>query len=31
MSSDGVHPNDAGYEVIAHRLRELGYDPLISP
>lgn len=31
MSSDGVHPNDHGYEVIADRLRELGYDPLSSP
>jgi len=28
MSSDGVHPNDDGYEVIADRLRELGYAPL---
>jgi lysophospholipase L1-like esterase len=27
MSPDGVHPNDQGYEVIANRLRELGYDP----
>ncbi len=27
MSSDGVHPNDHGYEVIADRLRELGYGP----
>ncbi len=31
MSPDGVHPNDKGYEVIAERLRELGYDPLSSP
>lgn len=31
MSSDGVHPNDAGYIVIADRLRELGYVPLSSP
>jgi lysophospholipase L1-like esterase len=30
MSSDGVHPNDAGYEVIADRLQELGYHPLSS-
>jgi lysophospholipase L1-like esterase len=30
MSSDGVHPNDDGYEVIADRLRELGYSPLSS-
>jgi lysophospholipase L1-like esterase len=30
MSPDGVHPNDAGYEVIAGRLRELGYAPLNS-
>ena len=28
MSPDGVHPNDAGYEVIARELRELGYRPL---
>ena len=28
MSSDGVHPNDEGYGVIANRLRELGYGPL---
>jgi lysophospholipase L1-like esterase len=27
-SQDGVHPNDEGYEVIAGRLRELGYSPL---
>jgi lysophospholipase L1-like esterase len=31
MSPDGVHPNDAGYEHIADRLRELGYGPLDSP
>jgi lysophospholipase L1-like esterase len=31
MSHDGVHPNDGGYEVIADRLRELGYGPLGSP
>jgi len=30
LSSDGVHPNDDGYEIIADRLRELGYDPLSS-
>jgi lysophospholipase L1-like esterase len=28
ISQDGVHPNDEGYEVIAERLRELGYGPL---
>jgi lysophospholipase L1-like esterase len=28
MSPDGVHPNDAGYEVIARELRGLGYGPL---
>ena len=28
MSSDGVHPNDEGYGVIAKRLWELGYGPL---
>jgi lysophospholipase L1-like esterase len=27
ISQDGVHPNDEGYEVIAGRLRELGYNP----
>ena len=31
MSPDGVHPNDHGYEVIADRLRELGYGPLSPP
>jgi lysophospholipase L1-like esterase len=31
MSSDGVHPNGRGYEVIADRLRELGYGPLTPP
>jgi lysophospholipase L1-like esterase len=31
LSSDGVHPNDDGYEIIADRLRELGYGPLSSP
>jgi lysophospholipase L1-like esterase len=30
MSLDGVHPNDDGYEVLADRLRELGYGPLSS-
>ncbi len=30
MSSDGVHPDDHGYEVIADRLRDLGYGPLNS-
>ena len=28
ITPDGVHPNDEGYEVIAERLRELGYSPL---
>jgi lysophospholipase L1-like esterase len=28
ISQDGLHPNDEGYEVIAQRLRELGYGPL---
>jgi len=28
ISQDGLHPNDEGYEVIAGRLRELGYKPL---
>jgi lysophospholipase L1-like esterase len=28
ISQDGLHPNDEGYEVIAERLRELGYGPL---
>lgn len=28
LSQDGTHPNDEGYEVIAARLRDLGYSPL---
>jgi lysophospholipase L1-like esterase len=28
ISQDRVHPNDEGYEIIAERLRELGYSPL---
>jgi lysophospholipase L1-like esterase len=28
VNSDGVHPNDEGYQVIAEQLRELGYKPL---
>ncbi|MDQ3912549.1 MAG: SGNH/GDSL hydrolase family protein [Actinomycetota bacterium] len=28
IGPDGVHPTDEGYEVIAERLRELGYYPL---
>jgi lysophospholipase L1-like esterase len=28
ISQDRLHPNDQGYEVIAQRLRELGYSPL---
>lgn len=28
IGPDGVHPTDEGYEVIAERLRELGYHPL---
>ena len=28
ISQDRLHPNDEGYEVIAQRLRELGYGPL---
>ena len=28
VNPDGVHPNDEGYQVIAERLRELGYSPL---
>lgn len=28
ISQDGVHPNDEGYEVIAEKLREVGYAPL---
>ncbi|HET6260660.1 MAG TPA: SGNH/GDSL hydrolase family protein, partial [Chloroflexia bacterium] len=27
ISQDGLHPNDEGYEIIAGRLRELGYNP----
>ncbi|CAA9442615.1 MAG: hypothetical protein AVDCRST_MAG28-558 [uncultured Rubrobacteraceae bacterium] len=29
VSQDGLHPNDEGYEVIAGRLRDLGYSPLV--
>jgi lysophospholipase L1-like esterase len=29
ISQDRVHPNDEGYEVIAGRLRELGYNPFM--
>lgn len=29
LGQDGVHPNDEGYEVIAGRLRDLGYSPLV--
>lgn len=28
MSADGLHPNDKGYRVIAHQLKELGYEPM---
>lgn len=28
MLPDGLHPDDSGTEVIAERLRELGYEPL---
>lgn len=28
MSPDGIHPNDAGYAIVAERLRALGYGPL---
>ena len=28
ISPDGLHPNDRGYEEIAGRLQELGYEPL---
>jgi lysophospholipase L1-like esterase len=28
MSEDGLHPNDKGYQVMAERLRSLGYEPL---
>jgi lysophospholipase L1-like esterase len=31
ISSDGIHPNDDGYEAIADGLRELGFGPLNSP
>ena len=29
INQDGVHPNDEGYEIIAGRLRDLGYGPLV--
>jgi lysophospholipase L1-like esterase len=28
VNPDGVHPNDEGYQVVAERLREVGYSPL---
>ncbi|HZH91940.1 MAG TPA: DUF4214 domain-containing protein [Pyrinomonadaceae bacterium] len=31
MSSDGIHPNDTGHEVIAAQFRALGYQPLVTP
>ena len=31
MSEDGLHPNDKGYWVIADRLGNLSYEPLIPP
>ena len=30
LSPDGLHPDDSGYEMIADRLRGLGYKPLRS-
>jgi hypothetical protein len=30
-TSDGIHPNDRGAEVIAQALRDLGYEPVIKP
>ena len=31
LSSDGVHPNDTGHDIIAGQFRALGYQPLITP
>ncbi|HKP71712.1 MAG TPA: GDSL-type esterase/lipase family protein [Pyrinomonadaceae bacterium] len=31
MSSDGVHPNDTGHQIIAGEFRALSYQPLVTP
>ncbi|HEX8130000.1 MAG TPA: DUF4214 domain-containing protein [Pyrinomonadaceae bacterium] len=31
MSTDGVHPNDTGHDIIAGEFRALGYQPLVTP
>jgi lysophospholipase L1-like esterase len=31
LSSDGIHPNDTGHDIIAAELRALGYQPLVTP
>ncbi|HEV2801521.1 MAG TPA: DUF4214 domain-containing protein [Pyrinomonadaceae bacterium] len=31
LSSDGVHPNDTGHDIIASEFRALGYQPLVTP
>jgi lysophospholipase L1-like esterase len=31
ISSDGIHPNNTGHDVIASELRALSYQPLVAP
>jgi lysophospholipase L1-like esterase len=31
LSSDGIHPNDVGHDIIAAQFRALGYGPLVAP
>jgi lysophospholipase L1-like esterase len=31
LSSDGIHPNDTGHDIIAAQFRALGYQPLVAP
>ncbi|HLL16961.1 MAG TPA: GDSL-type esterase/lipase family protein [Pyrinomonadaceae bacterium] len=31
LSSDGIHPNDTGHDIIAAEFRALGYQPLVLP
>jgi lysophospholipase L1-like esterase len=31
LSSDGIHPNELGHDIIASEFRALGYQPLVTP